>query len=50
MLKIMLLRRETGFAVFDLRAVINADARSCEVMGVVTCELMPLSKHYLTAG
>ena len=40
---------ETGFAVFDSRAAIKADARSCEVTGVVTWELILLSKHHLTA-
>lgn len=39
---------ETGFAVFDSRAAIKADARSCEVTGVVTWELILLSKHHLT--
>lgn len=40
---------ETGLTVLDSSAAIKAEARSCEDTGVVTCELILLSKHHLTA-
>jgi hypothetical protein len=43
------LRAETGLTVFDSNAEIKAEARSCDVTGVVTCELILLSRHHLTA-
>jgi hypothetical protein len=45
----MSLGAETGLTVLDSNAAIKAEARSCEDRGVVTCELILLSKHHLTA-
>lgn len=39
---------ETGETVLDSRAVMRADARSCAVTGVVTCDEILLSRHHLT--
>ena len=44
----MSLGAETGLTVLDSKADINAEARSCEDTGVVTCELILLSRHHLT--
>jgi hypothetical protein len=47
--KVTSLGAETGLTVLDSSADINADAKSWAVTGDVTCELMLLSKHHLTA-
>lgn len=39
---------DTGLTVFDSRAEMSADDRSCAVTGDVTWELMLLSRHHLT--
>ena len=39
-----------GLTVLDSSAEISADARSCAVTGVVTSELMLLSRHHFTAA
>jgi hypothetical protein len=39
---------ETGLTVFDSRAEMRADDRSCAEMGVVIWEIMLLSKHRFT--